>query len=332
MSTNLILIYFFLSLLLSYLFILLYIKFAKKYKIYDNAKIFNNPRTITSGGLVIYFNLILGNLFFYYFDKNFLLTIPPNIIYTFIAFTILCIICFIDDLKPIDPKIKLIFQIIIIYVCLKSLSITGLNLSMEISLFFAVIIWVYITNIINFIDGVDGFANAQMIFIVLNIILISSYFDIIFFSKYLSLILLPGLLIFHQFNKPHAKIYLGDLGSITLGFIAGYFFLELLILGHYTLALSLIIYPLTDCSITLIKRIFNGHAPWLKRQDYFFSKLQLENIDNKFLIFRVNIIFNALNSFFLLLQIYISNYIFICNILLTLLIILIYNKKTVAIK
>jgi UDP-N-acetylmuramyl pentapeptide phosphotransferase/UDP-N-acetylglucosamine-1-phosphate transferase len=188
-------------------------------------------------------------------------------------------------------------------------------------------VWVYITNIINFIDGVDGFANTQIIFFFLSILFINYNLNIELFSKYLSLVLLPCLLIFSYFNKPHAKLYLGDTGSISLGFLVGYAVIELFILKHYTLALSLIIYPLLDCTITLIKRIYEGHPPWVKRQDYFFSKLQVINVNNKFYIFKINLIFCILNLFFIFFQILFSNYFIICNIFLAIITMAIYNKK-----
>jgi UDP-N-acetylmuramyl pentapeptide phosphotransferase/UDP-N-acetylglucosamine-1-phosphate transferase len=150
---------------------------------------------------------------------------------------------------------------------------------------------------------------------------------ILHISKYLSLVLLPCLLIFSYFNKPHAKLYLGDTGSISLGFLVGYAVIELFILKHYTIALSLIIYPLLDCTITLIKRIYEGHPPWVKRQDYFFSKLQVINVNNKFYIFKINLIFCILNLFFIFFQILFSNYFIICNIFLAIITMAIYNKK-----
>jgi UDP-N-acetylmuramyl pentapeptide phosphotransferase/UDP-N-acetylglucosamine-1-phosphate transferase len=319
--------FFFLSLILNYFLFKHFIQLAKRFKIIDITNNFNNSATVTSGGLIIYLNLIIGNILFYWLDNSYAPKIPNNIIFALGAFSILSIISFIDDIKPIDPKIKLAFQIIIIYFSLTSLKISELGLPLKISIFLCVIVWAYITNIINFIDGVDGFANTQIIFFFLSILFINYNLNIELFSKYLSLVLLPCLLIFSYFNKPHAKLYLGDTGSISLGFLVGYAVIELLILKQYTIALSLIIYPLMDCTITLIKRIYEGHPPWVKRQDYFFSKLQVINVNNKFYISKINLIFCILNLFFIFLQILFSNYFIICNIFLAIITMAIYNKK-----
>ena len=324
---NFIFFFFFSFLILNYFLFKNFIQLAKKFKIIDIANNFNNSVTVTSGGIIIYLNLIIGNILFYWLDNSYIPQIPHNAIVTFGAFSILFIISFIDDVKPIDPKIKLTFQIVIIYFSLTSLQISELGLSLKIAIFLCVIVWAYITNIINFIDGVDGFANTQIIFFFLSILFINYNLNIELFSRYISLVLLPCLLIFSYFNKPHAKLYLGDTGSISLGFLVGYAVIELFILKHYTIALSLIIYPLLDCTITLIKRIYEGHPPWVKRHDYFFSKLQIINVNNKFYIYKINIIFCFLNLFFIFLQILFSNYIIICNIFLTIITMAIYNKK-----
>ena len=324
---NFIFFYFLLSLILNYFFFKYFIIFASKFNIIDRTNNFNNSATVTSGGLIIYLNLIIGSILFYWFDSIYISEIPHNLIITVATFSILFIVSFIDDVKPIDPKIKLVFQIVIFYFSLTSLQISGLGLPLKVSIFFCVIVWAYITNIINFIDGVDGFANTQLIFIFINILLINYHLNIEFFSKYFSFVLLPCLLIFLYFNKPHAKLYLGDAGSIPLGFLVGYVVIELLILKYYTIAISLIIYPLLDCTITLIKRVYEGHFPWVKRQDYFFSKLQLIDLNNKFYIFKINLIFSFLNLFFIFLQLQFSKYYIICNILLSIITIKIYSKK-----
>jgi UDP-N-acetylmuramyl pentapeptide phosphotransferase/UDP-N-acetylglucosamine-1-phosphate transferase len=324
---NFIVVYFVLSLIINLILFEVYLNVAKKLKITDKEKNFNNPETVTSGGLIVYLNLVLGFIFFYFFESKITITIPNNLFYTFFFLSVLVMISFADDLRPIDPKIRLMIQIIVIYLSLTSVKLVDINLPMKISMLLVVLTWVYITNIINFIDGSDGFLNLQVFFIVIEIILITYFLKINIFSQYLSYILFPVLIIFLYFSKPHAKLYFGDTGSITLGFIIGYMVLELIILKYYTVAISLIIYPLFDCSLTLMRRIHDKHLPWIKRPDYFFSKLQVIDRNNKFFIYKVFLIFNCFNLFFIYLQILISNYFFLINIILTSITIFIYNNK-----
>ena len=131
-----------------------------------------------------------------------------------------------------------------------------MNLPLKISILFCVIIWIYILNITNFTDGSDGFLAINTIFIFINIIALSEIFDFNLFSKNIALILLPSVIVFLYFNRPNAKIYMGDSGSILIGFINGFIFLELLTGYYLNIAISLLIYPLLDCSIALIRKSF----------------------------------------------------------------------------
>ena len=77
-----------------------------------------------------------------------------------------------------------------------------------------------------------------------------------FFSHHISFIFLPILLSFIYFNKPKAKLYMGDTGSILIGYVIGFCLLELILSELWFLAIGLYAYPFLDCSLTLIKKFF----------------------------------------------------------------------------
>ena len=143
-----------------------------------------------------------------------------------------------------------------------------MNLPLKISILLCLIVWIYILNITNFTDGSDGFLAINTIFIFINIITLSEIFDFNLFSKNIALILLPSVIVFLYFNRPNAKIYLGDSGSILIGFINGFIFLELLTGYYLNIAISLLIYPLLDCSIALIRKSFEKKMPWIDTSNY----------------------------------------------------------------
>ena len=89
--------------------------------------------------------------------------------------------------------------------------------------------WLWLINLFNFMDGMDGLTALQMIFLSLtiNIISLMNYFDNDF--QFLSLIIFSVFLAFFKYNKPPAKIFLGDSGSIPSGYIAGYLLVESLL-------------------------------------------------------------------------------------------------------
>jgi UDP-N-acetylmuramyl pentapeptide phosphotransferase/UDP-N-acetylglucosamine-1-phosphate transferase len=67
---------------------------------------------------------------------------------------------------------------------------------------------------------------------------------------------------FYGFNRSPAKLFMGDVGSITLGFLTGYLLLELAIGGQWTSALILPAYYLSDATTTLCKRLWRGEKVW----------------------------------------------------------------------
>ena len=129
------------------------------------------------------------------------------------------------------------------------------------------------------------------------------------------------------FNKPNAKIYLGDSGSIQIGFINGFIFLELLTINYTNLAMSLFIYPILDCSLALTKKTFKGKMPWVDTSNYSFLQPIIRKNHNKLFVFNLNILFNILNSLLILIQIFYGWYFICLNIFLSLFFILIYEKK-----
>ena len=79
-------------------------------------------------------------------------------------------------------------------------------------------------------------------------------------------LILPFLL----FNWPKAKIFLGDTGSIPIGFINGYLIIFLAQIDYIFFGIILFLYPLVDVNLTLLRKTLNGIAPWARLFDYFF--------------------------------------------------------------
>lgn len=304
-----------------------FIKIAKKIGITDNSKKFGNPITITSAGIIFYLNLIFLLTIQIFFEENFIKTLPNNFFYTLLALTIIVIMSAVDDIKPIDPKIRLICQLICIYFSTSSIPIYEINLPIKISIFICLSLWVYIINITNFTDGSDGFLATNTIFVLINVIFINNYFDLELFSSKISIFMLPTLTTFIYFNRPNAKFYMGDSGSILIGFINGFIFLELFTGGYLFLGISLLIYPLMDCSIALTRKTLRGKLPWVDISNYSFLQPNIKKIQNKFFVFHSNIVFNILNTVLIIAQIFVGWYLIILNIILTLIFINIYENK-----
>ena len=82
-----------------------------------------------------------------------------------------------------------------------------------------------------------------------------------------------------------------------------------------------------DCSVALVKKTLQGKLPWADTSNYSFLQPGIKKNENKYFVFYLNILFNFLNSIFILLQVFYGWYFIFLNFLLTILIMIIYERK-----
>lgn len=319
---------------LSYFFFKLFLNSNFGLKPIDDFSFFKRTiRVKTGSGINFLFIFIIIITLFYYYE-NFSLNFPKNFYIFFIALSILTLLGYLDDKFDIDPIVRLVVQVISIYVSLSTVPHTLSFLPIKMSIFIAVIMWVYIMNITNFVDGADGYCVIICICFFINIFFITTYLNINLFSNTIALINIPLLLIFLIFfNFPPAKLFMGDAGSIFLGFLIGYSILELSFNGFYFLALSSFAYPFVDCTITLIKKTLKGNLPWARLGDYYFliykkkSALTRNTTNNEKKLFLSILFYSLGNNLIIFLSVVLnSHYISLINFLLAILLIKFYAK------
>ena len=247
------------------------------------------------------------------------------------AFSIffLLLLSFFDDCKSIDFRIRLFAQISIVFLSLSLITFNSqIELPIKIQQYFVIFLWVYILNITNFIDGLDGFLLIHAIS-VFSILIIKFILDQqLLFSTIISFFLLPGSLALLTMNFPKAKIFLGDSGSIFFGFVFGFIFFELVFNSYFLIALTTILYPFLDVTITLIKKIINKRKLWSRDFDYFFlmpvvkGKLSHTASTKPFIIFNFFLILNT--AFMIFLN---NHFLFLTNVLIAFILIKYYTKK-----
>lgn len=133
----------------------------------------------------------------------------------------------VDDLKPIDAKLKLILQIIIaIFAHESGLSINRLiipflewDLDLQnFSLILTIFWFVSIINLINLIDGLDGLAGGIGLMLMVLLIFLSLEKGVSI-STFLSMGMAGAIIGFLIHNFPPARVYMGDSGAYTIGFV-----------------------------------------------------------------------------------------------------------------
>jgi UDP-N-acetylmuramyl pentapeptide phosphotransferase/UDP-N-acetylglucosamine-1-phosphate transferase len=132
--------------------------------------------------------------------------------------------------------------------------------------------WVWFINLFNFMDGVDGLAGVEILSICAGIVIIGLYAGMPSLLLLTALVLAGATLGFLRWNWRPAKIFMGDVGSIAIGFFLGWLLIQLALDGHLVAALLLPGYFIADATITLVKRMMKGEAFWQPHRDHYYQR------------------------------------------------------------
>ena len=250
-----------------FLFVLAITPFIKKVALHINAMDIPNARKVHKkpiprlGGLGIYMGFLLG----YMLMGSMSLRMNAVLIGSFI----IVVTGIIDDFNPIPAKIKFLFQLIAASVVafygkilLTDLSAFGFYIEFgKFSYLITIIFIVAIINCINLIDGLDGLAAglSSIYFITIGIVIVGWHHSF-GLDAYIAFIMLGATLgfLYHNFNP--AKIFMGDSGSMFLGYIIA----VIALLGFKNVTLTtllvpicLLAVPVMDTLFAIIRRIVN---------------------------------------------------------------------------
>jgi UDP-N-acetylmuramyl pentapeptide phosphotransferase/UDP-N-acetylglucosamine-1-phosphate transferase len=130
---------------------------------------------------------------------------------------------------------------------------------------------VYLINAINFLDGIDWMTVAQVVPMTLGVAALGYLGTVPANVGLLALALLGAMLGFAVFNKHPAQVFLGDAGSLPIGFLlAG--MLTYVAGSNLAAALLLPLYTLVDSGITLIRRSYNREPIFRAHRSHFYQR------------------------------------------------------------
>lgn len=134
---------------------------------------------------------------------------------------IMFILGIIDDFKNYKPYKKLIFQLLAASIFIFSGGVFNLSSVQIIDILISYFWFIGIINAVNMLDNMDGLSSGVVIItsVTLAFLSVSSGEDVFPISIPICLILSASLLSFLQFNKSPASIFMGDSGSLPIGYI-----------------------------------------------------------------------------------------------------------------
>ena len=266
-------IYFFVSFLLTFILIKFLIKYAQKFSLLDHPdyRKFHKNSTPMVGGVAIIGTFFIIMFFSWLFEFH-LIYFPLNQIYIILIGSFIIILTgLIDDIKGISAFNKFLFQIIasvIVVVGVKEFQLVDWPFSdyFQSNLynsFLSIFYIVSILNAINLIDGLDGLAGGISIIITITFIVLSLLSGLIINELYILFILLGSLTAFIFYNKPPARTFLGDSGSLFIGWLFSIISLTYATKTAFSLSILIPIMalgiPSFDVIFVMLKRFNSRH-------------------------------------------------------------------------
>jgi UDP-N-acetylmuramyl pentapeptide phosphotransferase/UDP-N-acetylglucosamine-1-phosphate transferase len=190
---------------------------------------------------------------------------------------ILGVVSWIDDLRGLSPGVRLLAQAVAVLIGVLALpeARNGLEAWLGPALYYAAVglIWIWWINLFNFMDGIDGLAASEAAAIGAGLLLFAGIGE---GADPITALLAAGLtgaaIGFLAWNWSPARIFLGDVGSVPLGYLSGFLLLDLLNRGRWRIALILPLYFIADATITLLRRLMRGERVWEPHRQHFYQR------------------------------------------------------------
>lgn len=288
-----------------FIFVALIIPFIKKIAVHIGAVDIPGGRHIHKritpklGGVAIFFGFLLGYMLFG--------SQTPQMISILTGGIVLLLFGIFDDIKRLPPSIQFIGQIaaaiIVVYyggIVLQDVSAYGIYIDFGIfakplTIFFIVAV----INCMNFIDGLDGLASGigTIFFITISIIIHGTgiYNGL---DASLSLIMIGATLGFLVHNFYPAKIFLGNSGSMFLGYIIAVISLlgfKNVTLTSFIVPVLILAVPILDTLFAIIRRLLKGESPTKgdgKHIHHQLLGLTSSQVKTVLIIYAINILFS----------------------------------------
>ncbi|MPZ40953.1 MAG: glycosyl transferase [Rhizobiales bacterium] len=191
------------------------------------------------------------------------------------AAALLMLVGLLDDMRGLAPAPRLLAQCLAVGLIVATLPLDMRLLSalpLWVERACVVVVGVWFINLVNFMDGIDWMTVAEVVPITAAVALLNLAGAAPVLAALVALALLGATLGFAPFNRPVARLFLGDVGSLPIGLVLGWLLLLLAASGQFVAALLLPLYYLADATITLALRMYRREAVWQAHRSHFYQR------------------------------------------------------------
>ena len=132
-------------------------------------------------------------------------------------------------------------------------------------------------------DGIDWMTAAEVVPVSAGLALVGLMGALPREATLAALALCGAMLGFAPVNRPVARLFLGDVGSLPIGLLLGWLLIVLAGSGHVAAALLLPLYYLADATMTLLRRAAKGEPVWQAHRTHFYQRAT----DNGFSVMQI---------------------------------------------
>jgi UDP-N-acetylmuramyl pentapeptide phosphotransferase/UDP-N-acetylglucosamine-1-phosphate transferase len=191
------------------------------------------------------------------------------------AAIVLALVGTVDDVRGLGPAPRLLMQVVAVGIVIAVLPgdfsvVPQLPRTVERALLLLGGVW--FVNLVNFMDGIDWMTVAEVVPVSAGVVLLGAIGTAPPPAVLVALALLGAVIGFAPFNRPVARLFLGDVGSLPVGLMLGWIMLLLAGRGHLVAALLLPLYYLADATLTLVRRIARREAVWQAHRAHFYQR------------------------------------------------------------
>ncbi len=190
------------------------------------------------------------------------------------AVVLLMLVGVADDIYSLAPLPRLALQAVAVIAVVATMpaelrALPIAPLAVERAAEVVAVLW--FVNLVNFMDGIDWITVAEAVPITTGVFVLSLFGAVPQTPALIALALLGALLGFAPFNRPVAKLFLGDGGSLPIGLVLAWLLLQLAGNGHLAAALLLPLYYVADATITLLRRMARGERITQAHRSHFYQ-------------------------------------------------------------